>query len=147
MVLIRAPPSGLIKAVCLFLLLEASDARVLRDHLCQCKASSPHLSSIWKLQLSASLERVNSFFVFFHSFYLGLKELVGIDHRFDHVTLLHSSSRSHFFSQLCSQFSFDKKKKTISWRERSNKRRPTGRNVRVDHIFSGCTLDENRKRQ
>lgn len=74
MVLIRAPPSGLIvKAVCISVSLrEASDAQASRAHMCQRKAPLPLLSFVWEILVAPSLEGVSSYPFFFTSFDLSV---------------------------------------------------------------------------
>lgn len=147
MVLIRAPPSGLIvKAVCISVSLrEASDAQASRAHMCQRKAPLPLLSFVWEILVAPSLEGVSSYPCFLHPLiYLseiaaGYWSLFQSCHRVESkftLSLLRSAVFSVPFGKNNSQ----------RW-ERSNKRGLTGRNVRGDAIFSVCTLDRNRKRR
>lgn len=144
MVLIRAPPSGLIiKAVCIFLYLrkpqmswhsELTHANVrLLKLVILCLGKSSDLL-IWRSQLLS---------IFFHSL-ISLSEIAGGDrslfwscHRVESdftLPLLHSAVFSVPFGT------------NKSWRwERSNECRltsQTGRNVRGDAIFSGCTQEQ-----
>lgn len=146
-VLIRAPPSGLIiKAVFIFIYLPKpempwhsefthANVRILKLVILCVGKSSDLL--IWRGQLLS---------VFFYSL-ISLSEIAGgkwslfwTCHRvaFDlTLPLLHSAVFSVPFGT------------NNSWRwERSNECRltsQTGRNVRGDAIFSGCTLDRNGK--